>query len=75
MSIANEEVPKIWHMDGMVYIGPVLVFINLTLVLYSHLLITYTLLYQGVIPGNKDKDVCWHYLALLLSSYLVISCD
>jgi hypothetical protein len=57
--------------------GSVLVFINLTLVLDSYLLITYTLsyLYQVVIPGNEAKNVCWHYLVLLLSSYLVISCD
>jgi hypothetical protein len=55
----------------------VLVFINLTLVLDSHLLIIYTLsyLYHVVILGNEAKNVCWHYLALLLSSYLIISCD
>jgi hypothetical protein len=55
----------------------VLVFINLTLVLDSHLLITYTLsyLYQVVIPGNEAKNVCWHYLPLLLRNYLIISCD
>jgi hypothetical protein len=54
-----------------------LVFINLTLVFDGHLLITYNLsyLYQVVIPNNEAKNVCWHYLALLLSSYLIISCD
>jgi hypothetical protein len=62
---------------SIAFIAPLLVFINLTLVLDSHLLITYTLryLYQVVIPGNEAKNVCWHYLALLLSSYLIISSD
>jgi hypothetical protein len=53
-----------------------LVLLSLTLVLVA----TYKLpaplsyLYQVVIPSVEAKSVCRHYLALLLSSYLIISC-
>jgi hypothetical protein len=55
----------------------VLVFINLSLVLvatyiYLHLL---ALLVLVAIPSDGARDTYWYYLALLLSRYLIISCD
>jgi hypothetical protein len=53
LSIAFIAPPRQWRQKCL------LVFINLTLVLDSHLLITYTLsnLYQVVIPDNEAKNI------------------
>jgi hypothetical protein len=60
LSIAFIAPHQQWHQKCL------LVFIKLTLILDSHLLITYTLsyLYQVVIPGNEAKKCLLAWLSI-----------